>query len=203
MKTIKDAHYAFTTVEEDTERFVNCTFLGCIFSRNYEFVQCEFNQCSAISGTLVQCTSLGEPVEEILENPECVYVDCINGSDETGDGTVGSPFSTLDKWQRDPDRGAKIFIKAYPEELGSELTFEPYGTYPASNAIANEITREYPSSKLPEEINDPQWDKTTQVHDWRNYVDDVVREHWDALNEPGKLAIYLVTRAFADREEWD
>jgi hypothetical protein len=52
-------------------------------------------------------------------------------------------------------------------------------------------------------IADPQWENTGQVHDWRNYVSDVVVEYWDELDAHTRLILYIQGLSMASGEEWD
>ena len=54
-----------------------------------------------------------------------------------------------------------------------------------------------------EYINNPRWDDTTRVHDWRNYVPENVRCAWLELSEFARAAIIHITDEMANREEWD
>jgi hypothetical protein len=52
-------------------------------------------------------------------------------------------------------------------------------------------------------ITDPQWDRASRVHDWRNYVSDEVRKMWDSFTEEQKRALYRQSDELAYAEEWE
>lgn len=52
-------------------------------------------------------------------------------------------------------------------------------------------------------LENPQWDKKTRVHDWRNYVPDEVIEAWAQLSLDFRAGIFLLAQKTASNEEWD
>lgn len=57
------------------------------------------------------------------------------------------------------------------------------------------------------EQNDPgpnvEWEKAGCVHDWRNYVPEVLREGWMFLSPTERAVAAMVARDVAQQEEWD
>lgn len=50
---------------------------------------------------------------------------------------------------------------------------------------------------------DPQWARTTKVHDWRNHVPEDVRALWSTFTPSQQLALVGWANGLADREHWD
>lgn len=53
------------------------------------------------------------------------------------------------------------------------------------------------------DINNPEFEKATKVHDWRNYVPQVAQNIWHELKLETKQMIYIMAQAQASNEEWD
>ena len=51
--------------------------------------------------------------------------------------------------------------------------------------------------------NNPKFEETTQVNDWRNYVPDEWVKNWDKFTEREKKIIAVMAEMQADKEEWD
>ena len=51
--------------------------------------------------------------------------------------------------------------------------------------------------------NNPQFDKATRVHDWRNYVPQEFKDKWDDFTLREKEIIFKMAEIQADNEEWD
>jgi hypothetical protein len=47
------------------------------------------------------------------------------------------------------------------------------------------------------------WDDIRKCHDWRNYVDPVIRDCWENMNIDGMMAVYIICEQLADKEEWE
>jgi hypothetical protein len=60
----------------------------------------------------------------------------------------------------------------------------------------------YTSSNLID-INNPQFEKACQVHDWRNYVPYEWKDKWEEFTEREKQIIAVMAQMEADKEEWD
>ena len=45
--------------------------------------------------------------------------------------------------------------------------------------------------------------KTEMVHDWKNYVAEMYKEHWDELTDREKKIIFIECEMYSQREEWD
>lgn len=52
-------------------------------------------------------------------------------------------------------------------------------------------------------LDKPDFEKRTKVHDWRNYVPDEWVKEWDSLTEREKRIIAVMAETQADKEEWD
>lgn len=52
-------------------------------------------------------------------------------------------------------------------------------------------------------MDDPQWNKARKVHEWRNYVPEVLQENWKFLTSEARVAVYLTAKQQADQEDWD
>jgi len=52
-------------------------------------------------------------------------------------------------------------------------------------------------------INNPQFEKTTKVHDWRNYVPYEWQESWCEFTERERKIIAVMAETQADKEDWD
>jgi hypothetical protein len=52
-------------------------------------------------------------------------------------------------------------------------------------------------------INNPQFEKTTKVHDWRNYVPYEWQQEWDNFTERERKIIAVMAETQSDKEEWD
>ena len=53
------------------------------------------------------------------------------------------------------------------------------------------------------DIQNPKWEETGRVHDWRNYISVRVRAIWHTFTDEQKEALYLQAENMADNEEWD
>ena len=47
------------------------------------------------------------------------------------------------------------------------------------------------------------WEKTSNVSDWRNYVDDDMRGLWSQLTERERLIAFLIAQEAASTENWE
>lgn len=52
-------------------------------------------------------------------------------------------------------------------------------------------------------LDDPEFDKATLVHDWRNYVPEEIRAVWGQLSKETRAAVFLMADRQASCEEWD
>lgn len=52
-------------------------------------------------------------------------------------------------------------------------------------------------------LDDPEFDKATRVHDWRNYVPEEIRAVWGQLSKETRAAVFLMADMQASSEEWD
>lgn len=53
------------------------------------------------------------------------------------------------------------------------------------------------------DLNDPKFEQTTRVHDWRNYVPDEWQKDWNKFTNREKKIIAIMAETQADSEEWD
>lgn len=58
-------------------------------------------------------------------------------------------------------------------------------------------------NNVPSDFDKPKWDVANRVHNWRNYVDDEVKDIWDSFSLEAKQALAQNFNNIADREEWD
>jgi hypothetical protein len=49
----------------------------------------------------------------------------------------------------------------------------------------------------------PQFEKVTKVHDWRNYVPHYMQRVWKEMTLRERVLVYLTADEMADNEEWD
>ncbi len=54
-----------------------------------------------------------------------------------------------------------------------------------------------------QDVDDPQWEKTTRVHDWRNHVGEHTKALWGTFTPEQRMAIALDAEELASQEEWD
>ncbi len=52
-------------------------------------------------------------------------------------------------------------------------------------------------------IDNPEFEKSNSVHDWRNYVPYDWQINWAELTERERQIIAVMAQSQADREEWD
>ena len=49
----------------------------------------------------------------------------------------------------------------------------------------------------------PEWENTTKVHDWRNYINDDLRNIWETFTDKQKEIIAKNADELASIEDWD
>ena len=54
-----------------------------------------------------------------------------------------------------------------------------------------------------EAITNPEWERVGRVHDWRNYISEILQDNWDSLSEETRLVAYSMAGEQASSEEWD
>lgn len=54
-----------------------------------------------------------------------------------------------------------------------------------------------------EELENPDFENAGRVHDWRNHIDEEVKQQWDRLTLEERAIAYLSAENDADNEEWD
>jgi hypothetical protein len=59
------------------------------------------------------------------------------------------------------------------------------------------------SSELPDDLEQPAWDKAGEVHDWRNHVGWYAQEHWPIFTRYQKIILWLDAVESANKEEWE
>ena len=52
-------------------------------------------------------------------------------------------------------------------------------------------------------VSDPKWEHTGNVHDWRNYIPDAVRQQWGLLPRSAACIAVVMAEIVAGNEEWD
>lgn len=52
-------------------------------------------------------------------------------------------------------------------------------------------------------IEEPDFEHKTMVHDWRNYVPDLIQRHWDKLSLESKMIVFAMADDRASAENWD
>lgn len=53
------------------------------------------------------------------------------------------------------------------------------------------------------DINNPDFENTGRIHDWRNYVPYDWQKNWNHFSERERQIICVMAQMQADREEWD
>lgn len=51
-------------------------------------------------------------------------------------------------------------------------------------------------------LDNPEFENRTKIHDWRNYVPDEWVKEWSSLTEREKMIIVVMAETQADNEEW-
>ena len=59
------------------------------------------------------------------------------------------------------------------------------------------------SSWVIEAANNPEFEKTTRVHDWRNYIPNTLQAVWPMLEFETRLVAVIMADEQASNEEWD
>ena len=58
-----------------------------------------------------------------------------------------------------------------------------------------------------EKAENPNWDEfdneRKQVHDWRTYIMDEIREQWDVIELEARCIVIEMAQSCADKESWD
>lgn len=55
----------------------------------------------------------------------------------------------------------------------------------------------------PKDWRNPDWKNCSQVHDWKNYIDERLRARWSMLSSDQKQLLAYQADQEAGREEWD
>lgn len=58
-------------------------------------------------------------------------------------------------------------------------------------------------SRVPEEVSNPAWMRASVVHDWRNHINQDIRDMWDTFTPDQQLALSKQAQTLADNENWD
>ncbi len=53
------------------------------------------------------------------------------------------------------------------------------------------------------DLDNPKFEEANKVHDWRNYVPDVVADQWEYLSEETKKVVFIMADAQAQNEVWE
>ena len=56
---------------------------------------------------------------------------------------------------------------------------------------------------LPTNWENPDWETSNKVHDWRNHVSDGIIKIWDTFSQEQKMAIAISANDEASNEEWE
>lgn len=48
----------------------------------------------------------------------------------------------------------------------------------------------------------PDFDKCRKYYDWKNYIPDMLKKHWESLSYQARICAYLVAKNQADKENW-
>lgn len=56
---------------------------------------------------------------------------------------------------------------------------------------------------IPNCVGNPEFEKSSKVHDWRNYVPYKWQKVWDQFTERERQIIAVMAGMQADKEEWD
>ncbi len=57
--------------------------------------------------------------------------------------------------------------------------------------------------RLMNELNEPEWEKRSRTHDWRNYISNDLIDVWDELPTLARLAAFIGAELQAQREVWE
>jgi len=49
----------------------------------------------------------------------------------------------------------------------------------------------------------PEFEKKSRVHDWRNYIDTYFQERWHSLPIETRLILFINAERRADSEQWE
>lgn len=55
----------------------------------------------------------------------------------------------------------------------------------------------------PDDWEYPQWDDAGMVHDWRNYANSDLKDHWHNMTDTTKKVVSELLQEIADTEEWE
>lgn len=53
------------------------------------------------------------------------------------------------------------------------------------------------------DINNPEFDEKTNVHDWRNHIPEEIENIWGTLTERERILLCFVAEESASNEHWD
>lgn len=67
----------------------------------------------------------------------------------------------------------------------------------------DEEYRQMQQQRVLKECNEPHFEETTRVHDWRNYIPDEVAETWEEFPLEARLAMWMMAEKQASNEEWE
>lgn len=65
------------------------------------------------------------------------------------------------------------------------------------------IFENYEMELIGTDIVNPEFNKKSKVHDWRNYVPNDFQENWNKLTERERKIIVVMAQLRANEEEWD
>lgn len=56
---------------------------------------------------------------------------------------------------------------------------------------------------IPVDWEHPKWEERERIHNWRNYVSEDLKNHWENLSDTTKQVVSANLEDIASREEWD
>lgn len=56
---------------------------------------------------------------------------------------------------------------------------------------------------VPSDWMNPDWERASKVHDWKNYASSEMKEAWDSFHSYYQKLISQCLQEIADKEEWD
>jgi hypothetical protein len=65
------------------------------------------------------------------------------------------------------------------------------------------LFQDYTSELSMINIENPDFENTTRVHDWRNYVPNDWQNNWEQFTDRERKIVAVMAQVQADKEEWD
>lgn len=70
-------------------------------------------------------------------------------------------------------------------------------------SLLDQLVHESHRVEIRDMLNNPQWENTQRIHDWRNYIPQEIRKLWDSLSEDSKMMAYYIAEEVATKEDWE